>query len=582
MQAVKKKEEISKHLQDVFDYVEGTLRNPDQACPETVQACDRFRRDLMANTWDFDPVIGETLIEIIETSLVHQKGEDFDGRPLRGQPLLLEPWEKFIAINLFCFLVPGSKRLRRFQEAFIFVPRKNGKTVFIAALAWAIAILEFASHSTIYIVGAVLRQALQSFDFLRYNVNVLGEADRFKITNSPTNHEISRDFGTDGALSIQALAANPEAQDSLNCNIGIADELHAYKSPKQYTIIKQAMIAYANKLMIGITTAGDDMTSFCYQKLQANKRILDGTVKDERHFIFITKADQDKHGNVDYLDSFQHKKANPNYGVTVRPDEIMAEALQAQNDPQLRKEFLAKRLNIYTASERAYFNIDLWRASDRKYSWTLAELARLPIKWYGGADLAKLHDLTAAALFGEYKGVGIIISRGWFPVVQAHEKAEEDNIPLFGWMDDGWLELVHTPTTDYDDVARWFMDMRKYGFKIRQVGFDRKFAQKFFLLMMKNGFKMVDQPQLAYKKSGGFRYVEKMVNDGKIYYMHSSAFDYCVQNVAGIEKTDDMIQYEKVNPNQRIDYFDAGIFAVIRYLEDMERSRGVTTLMGGA
>lgn len=96
--------------------------------------------------------------------------------------------------------------------------------------------------------------------------------------------------------------------------------------------------------------------------------------------------------------------------------------MQAQNDPQQRKDFFAKSLNVYTAALRAYFDIDEFRRSDRKYSWTIEQLAKLPIKWYGGADLSKLHDLTAAALYGEYNDVAIIIPHAWFPIVAAKEK----------------------------------------------------------------------------------------------------------------------------------------------------------------
>ena len=78
----------------------------------------------------------------------------------------------------------------------------------------------------------------------------------------------------------------------------------------------------------------------------------------------------------------------------------------------------------------------------------MEELARLPIDWYGGADLSKLHDLTAAALYGEYKGVSIIITHAFFPVIAAAKKADEDNIPLFGWADDGWLTLCNSPTVN--------------------------------------------------------------------------------------------------------------------------------------
>lgn len=79
---------------------------------------------------------------------------------------------------------------------------------------------------------------------------------------------------------------------------------------------------------------------------------------------------------------------------------------------------------------KAYFNLDEFKNSDKKYKWTLKE-HQLPITWYGGADLSKLHDLTAAALYGEYEGVDIIIPHAWFPIVAAHKKADEDGIPTF-------------------------------------------------------------------------------------------------------------------------------------------------------
>ena len=82
--------------------------------------------------------------------------------------------------------------------------------------------------------------------------------------------------------------------------------------------------------------------------------------------------------------------ANPAYGVSIRPDEIMNDSLQAQNDPQQRKDFFAKSLNVYTNALAAYFDIDEFRKSDQQYNWTIEDPAKLPITWYGGADLSKL------------------------------------------------------------------------------------------------------------------------------------------------------------------------------------------------
>ena len=574
-----------KNFDKVLQYARNVISGKKVACKELKQAAQRFLDDLEDPRYEIRHKDAEFCIGIIEKTFVHIKGS------AKGKPYILEDWQRFIVYNVAAIYLAGTNE-RKYKEAFIFLPRKNSKTFFASALAWALSLLERNNYSVVYIVATKLDRALEAFNNILENLDAMGERKNFRVLDNNSEHSINRSFqdadgNKTGAIKIQALAADSKKADGLNGNIFILDEIHAYKSANDYFVYKQAMKAYINKLLIGITTAGSNMNSFCYQRLTYCQKVLNKEVEDEQYFIFITKADDPEN----YTDPLEHEKANPNYEVTIRAKDIMADAMQAQNDPTARSEFLNKSLNIYTNTMAAYFDIGEVQFSDEAASKDLkkllkisedqeikiADLAKLKIEWFGGADLSKMFDLTGAAIYGRFNDIDITITHGFIPITQAKAKADEDNIPFFWWKEKGWLSMTNSELVDYEDVVKWFVNIRDQGFKIKAVAFDKYNSRDFVRSMEKQRFKMEEAGQQFWKKSEAFREIERKIKAKQFTFLSSKAFEYCISNVKANEDAEERVRFEKVGDNFRIDLFDATVVAVKQAIIARDKQKKINT-----
>ena len=212
-----------KNLPIVIEYCQDILSGKKVACKEVKQACQRFLDDLNDPRYELKAKNAEFAIFMIENTFRHIKG------PASGQFFLLETWQKFIIYNVVGIYLK-DKDERKYKETFIFIPRKNAKTLFASALAWAVGLLETKYFATVYIVATKLDRALEGFNNIKENIIRMGEEKKFRIRDNNQEHSIFREFfdsdgNKTGSLLVQALASDAKKADGLNAPIFILDKM---------------------------------------------------------------------------------------------------------------------------------------------------------------------------------------------------------------------------------------------------------------------------------------------------------------------------------------------------------------------
>ena len=211
-----------KNFKDVVDYANSIIDGTKVANKEQVQGCKRFFEDLENEEYEMNFDDAEYCITVIEETFVHIKGD------VKGQPFLMEIWQKYIIYNVAGIYKVG-KDLRKYSETFIYLPRKNSKTFFVSALAWAFSLLEYKYGSNLYIVATKLRSAMEAWNNIKENIEDMGERENFRILDNNAEHSISRKFYDDygkviGNIRIEAIAQDAKRADGLAANLLIMDK----------------------------------------------------------------------------------------------------------------------------------------------------------------------------------------------------------------------------------------------------------------------------------------------------------------------------------------------------------------------
>ena len=480
-------------------------------------------------------------ISFFEELLVHVKGEDF-----AGKPFLLGDWEKAIVGNLFGWKRPDGTR--RYREAFIFVPRKNGKSSIIAGLVLLIFFCDNEPGAEIYSVAADREQASLVFDIAKRMVQAEPEMlkrcgiyrkaisiDSMGITYKPVSSEVKTKHG-------------------YNAHAVIVDELHAQPNRELVETMITSTGARRQPLVIHITTAGWDRTSICYEKYEYACQVRDGIWPDSSFLPVIYEAKPED----DWTSEEVWMKANPNYGISLKPDYIKRACEMAIEQPANENAFKRLHLNMWTSQETKWIRMESWLAcgGDKTREIDLAGK-----KCYGGLDLASTRDLAAFALvFPQEEGDYDVLVYCFSPLDTAQK--EKDGKYL-AWAKQGYIDLTQGRTIDYDFIREKILDLRK-RFNIVDIGFDRWNATQLVKQLSDEGVAMVEFGQGYKDMSPASKQLETLVEQRKIRHGNNPVLNWAVDNVMIETDAAENIKPSKKKSTRRIDPVIALVMAVGR------------------
>lgn len=361
------------------DIVSGAI----PACKWVRFACQRHLNDLgRARTKDFefrfDPIRAGKVCAFIE-KFPHVKGK----WALHAQPIKLEPWQLFIVCSLFGW-VHKETGLRRFRQAIVLVPRKNGKTVLAAGIGLYMFVGDGEPGAEVYCGASDKNQAKEVFSPAS---KMARRAEGFKEWYGITIAKESMYILEEGS-KFEIVIGNPGDGASPHCFIH--DEFHEQPTFAQYETAKTGTMAREQSLQFIISTAGVDIESPCHELQEDLKKVLDpeSPMVNERLFgIVYTVDDPEKWNTIEAV-----REANPNFGVSVLEHNIVAELQEAIQSSNRQNAFKIKNLNIWVNAREAWMNMEKWRACADP-SLSVEDFVALPC--YEGADLGARIDLTS-------------------------------------------------------------------------------------------------------------------------------------------------------------------------------------------
>lgn len=545
---------MSQYINAAMAYAKAVVAGEVVACKWTRLACQRQLDDLSRPIsddwpWVFDEDRADRPCAFIEL-LPHIKGK----WAREGRRITLEPWQCFILTTVFGW-VHHETRLRRFFEAYEEEARKNAKSTKGSGLLLYMLSADGEHGAECYTAATTRDQARIVFDDSRVMAERTPDL-RTYLGVAIMQHSLTV---AHTASKAAPLAAEGSTLDGLNVHFALLDELHAHKTRAVYDVIDTARGAREQSLLWTITTAGSDRSGICYERRTHVTKILEKVVRDDRVFgIIFTIDDGD-----DPLDPAVWPKANPNFGISVMPDDMAAAARKAEAMPSALNNFLTKRLNVWVSGESPWMDMLAWdRCADSSLR-QLSEFAGQGIKVYAGLDLAQKKDFAAMVIAFERDGLWHVCTRLYLNELAIQESG---NAHLSGWARQGYVTVTDGDITDFDVVAD---DMRQLcrDFDVQEIAFDPALSMYFAGKLIEEGLPLVEITQRSMFFTPPLIQVENLVLEKKLRHDGNPVMTWMVSNlVVKVSKFNELRSPTKERPENKIDGPMAMLMALGRAL----------------
>jgi phage terminase large subunit-like protein len=489
----------------------------------------------------YDENKAERVIKFIERVCTHVKGD------LANKSFLLEDWQKDYIRDLFGTV--NEDGTRQYRTSFVFIPRKNGKSNLLAAIGLALLFVEKEPGAEIYVCASSREQANAIFDVCKQmirNQPVLERGCKVYRNSIVLNGSVS---------FLKAVAADAGVLHGANASAVLYDEVHSAKNRELWDVMATSMGARSQPLMFGISTAGlFDPNSVCYELYDYGKKVRDGIIEDDTFLPLIYELEP----GDDIHDEEVWKKANPNYGVSIKPEYFRKMSQEAKSLPSSEIAFRQLHLNQWVNSLSGWIPDDEWMNSAGEVN--LQELVGKPC--YGGLDLAAVEDVTAFVLIFPWEDGSIKV----LPYLFVSEAAVERRRVQTGGSYDSFVskgELIVTDgnSTDYSVIKNKIIEAAGV-FDIQSIAFDRWNSNSLVQQLMDEGLDMDPFGQGFVSMSGPIKNAEVLIKSGKLHHGGNSMLRWMVGNVVVKKDDAENIKFSKAKAGDKID----GVVAMIMAL----------------